>query len=225
MPALGASLATSGAVGVASDLTKAPADRVRMLPVHTDLAGLFPWGGLRRGSTVSVHGSTSLLLALLAAPTAGDSWAAVVGMPDLGVLAAAELGVAVDRLALVRHPGAELPAVLAALLDGMDLVVTPRARLTDAQARRLSVRARHRGAVLLAVGAWSGADLELCCTHARWDGIGVGHGYLSCREITVEARGRGAASRPVRTTLRLPASGGGIESVATIPRPRPAGVA
>ena len=210
MPALGASLVTSGAVGVASDLVKVPSGRVRMLPVHTDLAGLFPWGGLRRGSTVSVHGSTSLLLALLAAPTVGDSWAAVVGMPDLGVLAAAELGVAVDRLALVRHPGAELPAVVAALLDGMDLVVTPRARLTDAQTRRLSARARHRGAVLLTAGAWPGAELELRCARAGWDGIGDGHGYLTCREIAVETRGRGAASRPARAALRLPAPGGGI---------------
>jgi hypothetical protein len=225
MPALGASLATPGAVGVASDLATVPSDRVRMLPVHTDLAGLFPWGGLRRGSTVSVHGSTSLLLALLAAPTAGDSWAAVVGMPGLGVLAAAELGVAVDRLALVRHPGAELPAVLAALLDGMDLVATPRARLTDAQTRRLSARARHRGAVLLTAGAWMGADLELRCTQSRWGGIGEGHGYLSCREVTIEARGRGVASRPTRTTLRLPASGGGIGSAQPARRPRSVGVA
>lgn len=222
MPALGASLATSGAVGVASDLAKVPSGRVRMLPVHPDLSGLFPWGGLRRGSTVSVHGSTSLLLALLAEPTAGDSWAAVVGMPDLGVLAAAELGVAVDRLALVRHPGADLPVVIAALLDGMDLVVTPRGRLTDAQARRLSARARHRGAALLAFGSWPGVDLELRCASSRWDGIEQGAGCLACREVTVMARGRGAAARPVRTTLQLPASGGGIAPAQTVPRPRPA---
>src|ERR1044071_2615739 len=124
MPALGAaaSLAASSAVGVASDLASAPDDRARMLPVHPALAGLFPWGGLRRGTTVSVRGSTSLLFALLAPPTDTGSWAALVGMPDLGLRAAAELGVAVDRLALVRHPGRNLPAVVAALLDGMDLV-------------------------------------------------------------------------------------------------------
>lgn len=224
MPALGASLATSGAVGVASDLATAPTGRVRTLPVPADLAGLFPWHGLRRGGTVSVRGSTSLLLALLAESTAGGSWAAVVGMPDLGVLAAAESGVAVDRLALVRHPGAELPAVLAALLDGMDLVVTSRAKLTDAQARRLSVRARHRGAVLLSVGAWPGVDLELRCTRARWSGIGAGHGHLARREITVESRGRGAASRPARAILSLSAPGDDA-SAAPLWRPRPAGVA
>lgn len=217
MPALSASLATSGAVGVASDLATAPSGRVRILPVPPDLSGLFPWGGLRRGSTVSVRGSTSLLLALLAAPTASDSWAAVVGMPDLGVLAASELGVAVDRLALVRHPGADLPAVLAALLDGMDLVVTPRARLTDAQARRLSARARHRGAVLLTVDPWPAADLELTCTRARWAGIGQGHGHLARREVTIQARGRGAATRPARAALRLPDLAGAIAALPAVP--------
>jgi hypothetical protein len=204
MPVSGASLATSGAVGVASDLTNTPSGRVRMLPVRADLADLFPWGGLRRGSTVSVQGSASLLLALLAEATAGDSWAALVAMPHLGMTAAAELGVATDRLAMVRQPGADLPAAIAALLDGMDLVVTPRARLTDSQARRLSARARHRGAVLLTTDPWPAADVELRCVRTSWFGIGAGYGYLAAREVTVQSNGRGAAARPTRLNLHLP---------------------
>ncbi|GAB3437072.1 hypothetical protein [Actinophytocola sediminis] len=211
MPALlGASLATSSAVGVASDLTSAPSGRVRMLPVHPDLAALFPWGGLRRGSTVAVRGSTSVLLALLAAATAGDSWAGVVGLPDVGVVAAAELGVAVDRLALVRHPGADASVVVAALLDGVDLVVTARGRLTEAQARRLSARARHRGAVLLTPDPWPAVDVELRCAEVQWSGIGDGHGYLARRAAAVRSQGRGAAARPTLVELQLPGPGGGI---------------
>jgi len=220
MPALSASLATSGAVGVASDLTSAPSARVRMLPVHPDLVGLFPLGGLRRGSTVSVRGSTSLLLALLAEATARASWAAVVGLPDVGVVAAAELGVAVDRLALVRRPGPEHPRVIAALLDGMDLVVTARGRLTDAQARRLSARARHRGAVLLTSDPWPASDMDLHCTTTHWSGLGEGHGHLAYRETTIRSRGRGAATRPVHATLHLPGSTGAI-APAPVPRLAP----
>src|SRR5436305_1103558 len=87
-------------------------------------------------------------------PHAGaGSWAAVVGMPDLGLLAAAELGVVLHRLVLVPRPGTELGAVVAALLDGVDLVVvaTDGIALLRSRgaglARRLSARARHRGAV------------------------------------------------------------------------------
>jgi hypothetical protein len=224
MPALGAvsSLATSGAVGVASDLAKAPDDRSRMLPVHSDIADLLPRGGLRRGSTVAVRGSTSLLFALLARATETGSWAAVVGMPNLGLRAAAELGVAVGRLALVRHPGADLARVVAALLDGMDMVTVDPARLTDSQMHRLSARARHRGAVLLSVGPWQGADLELTQESAAWSGLGDGHGHLAARELHLLVRGRGAAARPTAASLRLPTADGGIagalrDPVGTLP--------
>jgi hypothetical protein len=218
MPALGAasSLATPGAVGVASDLASAPADRARVLPVHPALAALFPWGGLRRGVTVTVLGSTSLLFALLAPATGTGSWAALVGMPDLGLRAAGELGVAVERLVLVRHPGAHLPAVVAALLDGMDLVAVDPARLADSHLRRLSARARHRGAVLISTGPWPGADLELTPERARWTGLGDGHGFLEARDTLVTARGRGAASRPAHVEVHLPAVDGAVAA-----RPRP----
>ncbi|MCW2631720.1 MAG: hypothetical protein JWR88_682, partial [Pseudonocardia sp.] len=61
----------------------------RLLAVARPLRPLFAAGGLRRGSTVAVRGSTSLLLALLAEASAGGAWSAVVGMPGLGLVAAA----------------------------------------------------------------------------------------------------------------------------------------
>jgi hypothetical protein len=198
-------------VGAASGLAAAPLDRARVLPVHAALADLFPWGGLRRGSTVAVSGSVSLLLAVLAEATANGSWAAVVGLPDLGVLAAAELGVAVDRLALVPRPGSRPGGVVAALLDGVDLVAVVPGELGDAPARRLSARARHRGTVLLPFGPWPGADLELNCEPAGWEGLGAGHGYLRQREVVVRTRGRGAAARPAQARLLLPGPGGTIQ--------------
>ncbi|MDQ7807352.1 hypothetical protein Q5425_26750 [Amycolatopsis sp. A133] len=87
------------------------------LPVTPALAELLPGGGLWRGTTVSVLRSAALVLALLAEATRQGSWAAIVGMPDLGVAAAAELGVDLDRFALVAAPGAELVAVVSALID------------------------------------------------------------------------------------------------------------
>jgi hypothetical protein len=189
-------------VGVASGLALTPVDRDRVLPVCEALAALFPWGGLRRGSTVAVRGSVTLLLALLAEATTGGSWAGVIGMPRLGVVAAAELGVAVSRLALVPNPGPDLPAVAGALLDGMDLVVVA-ANVTDANARKLSARARNRGAVLIPFGPWPGADLELAHVRSRWTGLEDGYGHLRNRQLTVATRGRGAAARPVTATLEV----------------------
>ncbi len=123
-----------------SDAASAPAG---MLPVTPVLTELLPGGGLRRGTAVSVSGSTALLLALLAEATQEGSWAAIAGLPEIGVAAAAELGVDLDRLALVPNPGAEVVAVVSALIDGFDLVVLGPSRARGVQpqvARRLAGR-------------------------------------------------------------------------------------
>jgi hypothetical protein len=148
-----------------------------------------------------------LLFALMAAATAEGCWAAVVGLPGCGALAAAELGVAVHRLALVPRPGrdqGEVEKTVAALLDGFDLVAlaTP---VTPATSRKLSARARHRKAVLLPFTVpWPGSDVELTATSGQWTGLSTGHGLLTTHTVTVQATGRGAAARPRRTTVVLP---------------------
>ncbi|MGH3755687.1 MAG: hypothetical protein ACRDRP_23950, partial [Pseudonocardiaceae bacterium] len=140
-------------------------------PVAEPLAPLLPGGGLRRGSVVAVQGSTTLLLALLAGATARGVWAVVIGVGDLGVLAAAEAGVAVQRLALVPWPGPDPAPVVAALLDGMGLVALVGAdRMPSGARRSLAARARQRGSVLLPLGRWPGADVELDCRAEAWHG-------------------------------------------------------
>src|SRR3954451_10084986 len=103
----------------------------RVLPVAPELSGLVPSRGLRRGGPVAVatgreapaSGGTSLLLALLAEASRSGSWCAVVGVPSLGAIAAAESGIALDRLPLVPDPATEWATVVAALIDGVDVVV------------------------------------------------------------------------------------------------------
>lgn len=192
------------AVGLLDGSALVQADQEKVLPVGDGLAALFPHGGLRRGSTVVARGSITVLLALLAEATEQGSWAAVVGMPELGLLAAAELGVAIERVAVVPKPGAEFGAVVAALLDGMDIVaVEPGPALAPQLARRLSARARNRGSVIVSCAPWPAADLELICGAATWDGLGPGHGHLTTCALPVQARGRGAAARPVRRNLTV----------------------
>lgn len=191
----------------------------RILPVVPELSGLLPGRGLRRGSTVAVTpaqvaGGTSLVLALLAAASRAGSWCAVVGVPALGALAAAELGIALDRLALVPHPGPEWPTVVAALIDGVDVVVAAIPGPVAAPvAGRLAARARQRGSVLVPYGRWDGADVSLRVVHGRWEGLGQGRGRLRRRLLTVAARGRGAAARPREATVWLPTPVGGYRSM------------
>ena len=177
----------------------------RVMPVPDALAGLFPWGGMRLGSVVSVQGSACLLFALLSTASAAGVWSAVIGREDLGLLAAAEVGVEVRRLALVPRPGAELAAVTSALLDGMELVaIAGMERLTSAEVRRLTGRARQRGAVLLPLGDWPGADVRLRCERIEWFGLSAGYGRLRSMRMTVRATGRGASARTRTAVIDLP---------------------
>jgi hypothetical protein len=186
----------------------------RILPVVPELTGLLPGRGLRRGSTVALaaaqaSGGTSLMLALLAAASRTGSWCAVVGVPALGALAAAELGISLDRLALIPYPGPEWPTVVAALIDGVDVVVVAVPGPVAAPvAGRLAARARQRGSVLMPYGRWDGADVTLQVVQGRWEGLGQGRGRLRRRRVTIAARGRGAAARPREVTVWLPAAVG-----------------
>jgi hypothetical protein len=188
-----------------------PGDDGRMLPVAPPLRAVLPAQGLRRGSVVAVRGSTSLLLTLIAKASANGSWSALVGRPDLGLAAAAEAGLDLARLALIPHPGAELVGVTAALLDGIDLVVVADVEpLRAGDRQRLAARARGRGSVLLPLGRWPGADVELRCTGRRWHGLVRGAGRLRSRTVRVEVRGRGVAARGRSAELVLPPSPAGL---------------
>jgi hypothetical protein len=175
----------------------------QVLPVAPVLAesGLLPPHGVRRGSVVVVAGSTSLALALAAGPSAAGSWCAAVGMPALGLVAAAEAGIALERFALVPAvPADQWATVVAALVDTVDVVlVAPPPRMRAADGRRLAARARERGAVLVSVNGWSDApDLRLTVDGVRWSGIGDGHGHLRERRLRVVVDGRRALARPKR---------------------------
>ena len=205
-----------------------------MLPVADPLVPLLPGGGLRRGSTVAVPrapGATSLLLALLAETSAGGAWAGVVGRPELGLVAAAEAGVRLERLALVPRPGADLMAVTVALLDGMDVVAV-------AGAERAGVRGRRPAA---ACGQGPAARVRCCWRSGRGRGPtsswaagravagpglrGGGGGRLCARRVRVQLRGRGVAPGGRGAGLLLPAAGGGGRGAAGGADARPSAAA
>ena len=177
----------------------------QVLPVAPSLGDLLPHG-LRRGSVVVVRGSTSLALALAAGASAAGSWCAAVGMPHLGLVAAAEAGIVLERFALVPavDPG-QWATVVAALVDAMDVVLLdPPRHMKAGDGRRLAARARERGAVLVSVAGWSEApDLRLSVDGVRWTGIGAGHGHLQERSLRVVVDGRRALARARRAEVTL----------------------
>ena len=203
-------------------------DEPAVLPVAAPLADALPRGGLSRGSVVSVlgQGATSLLFTLLVGPAgATGRWAALVGMPGLGLRAAAELGVDLDRVAVIPDPGPDVLQVVSILIDGVDLIAVAlpsSARPTPSRQRVLAGRLRQRGAVLLVAGPWPGADLVLTGRWAGWHGLGRGHGRLRDRELVVQVGGRRAAGRGCTVELLLRADRDAVRVVPAVPVAVPA---
>lgn len=191
----------AGASEVPPPLAATGTDPEAILPVPPALSGLFPEGGLRRGSTVQVSGGMSVLLALAAAAMGEESWCALVDLPDAGLAAAAALGLALDRVVVVPRPGPDTPVVLAAVADGFDVLVLGRgAGLAERDRRSLTARLRVRGAVLLTTEPWAGADVVLRVAARTWQGVGRGDGLLRTGVLELAARHR---RFPVELTVRV----------------------
>jgi len=197
----------------------------RALPTHPALGDLLPGGALAAGGVYAVDNSTTLALGLLQGPSAAGSWCAVVGVPDLGVEAAAGLGLDLERLVLVPHPGEQWLSVLSALIDVVSVVLVKppapahgRPRLGDAVASKLASRLRQREAVLVSLGdgsgePWPRTDARLTVTASTWAGIGAGFGHLTARQVTVSSTSRSWAGRAKSRRLWLPGPDQQLEAV------------
>jgi len=181
----------------------------RLLPTHPALAELLPGGGLKQGAMYSVDSSATLLLALLAGPSAAGSWCGVVGVPEFGIEAAASFGVDLDRLIFVPTPGDQWLAVTAAIADVLTVVVVKPPRLaSEGNLARLTARLRQRGSTLLVVGSWpqgswAQSEAMLSLSQSSWTGIENGAGHLTARQVTVTVSTR-AGGRPRSTRMWLP---------------------
>ncbi len=197
--------------------------RDRVLPVVPALGSLLPEAGLVRGSIVGCQGPTALSVALatVSEASAAGSWLACVGLPTLGLRAANELGIALERLVMVSSrvgpadlSGSSLANMMSALIDGFDLIVLHGPPGIQAGAARgLQARLQARGAVLVVVGDPGPfiCDVTIVGLSAEWEGLGDGTGRLARRRLVLSATGR-RSPRVRQVEVWLPGAGGGIEA-------------
>jgi hypothetical protein len=185
----------------------------RARAVRGPFAALFPQG-LRPGTSAAVRAARPSLesaamrnaITLAAGVVPADGWVAAVGVPSLGVLAAAEAGLALDHLVFFAAPTTVWGTVAIAAVDAFDVVVlSVPARPRAAEVRRLITRTRERGNTVIAIGpgvsAWGG-EARLLTSSVEWDGLGDGHGTLQSCRVSIELDGRGSV-RPRQVDLVL----------------------
>ncbi|MFD8731446.1 hypothetical protein [Streptomyces sp. NPDC059611] len=183
--------------------------------VSTPLEVLLPGGRIRPGTAVCVGGDGALALELAAHAAAGLAGWAALGMPDIGLLAAADAGLDPVLGLLVDDPGTAWGPVLSLLLEAVPVVLVGTAgHVPDRIARRLGAVMRRSGSVLVAMGEWPGAELRLRVREARWEGVGLdGTGLLRGRRTTVVASGRGSAAAERSVEMWLPGPTGAGEAI------------
>ncbi len=162
--------------------------------------------GLPKGTVAVLSGARSLPVSMAASVSAAGGHVAVVGLPDFGLLAAAEMGADLSRLAVIPQPGTDPVEVAAVLMDGMDLVILVLAgrRVPAGRARALVARARQRGCTLLVTqGDWQGASVRMDARVSGYeitsgpgasaDSAGApvaGFGRISAVRVSIRTRGR-----------------------------------
>jgi hypothetical protein len=169
------------------------------LPVPQLLADVLP-DALPRGTVAVLSGARSLALNMVAAVTAGGGTAAIVGQPDVGLLAAVEMGADLSRLAVIPDPGTDPVEVAAVLMDGMDLIVLALGgrSVPLTRARAVVARAQHKGCTLLVTdGDWQGASIRLKARVCGYETTSdkPGFGRISKVRLEVRAAGRRAIRR------------------------------
>lgn len=202
-----------------------------VLPVPEPVAGLLPRGGLVPGSVAAVSGAMTLPVALLAAASAAGATAALVGLPQLNLAMAADLGADLSRIAVVPATSpatgaVDLLEVAAVLMDGIDLVLVGIDRVTPSRARVLTGRARRQSSTLVAVGptgAWPGAAVRLDAQVAGYRHLPLrrnGYGRIGGLQVDVRAAGTGIVPRGVRCELVAPGIGedGPLKLMTVAPR-------
>ena len=182
------------------------------------LGVLFGPRGLRRGNTVLIggsrgHGMTSLAFGLCAGPTRDRRWVGMLNLSRASLVAATELGVALEHLVVIPHPVERVAGTASILMEACSLVLLGSDRPVGIHdARRLQRRAREYQCVLVVLtppiatrtgSSWSTAsqrywpevpDTLIEVTKSTAVGVGRGDGHLSSRQLRVEVTHRRSTS-------------------------------
>lgn len=181
------------------------------IPVAPALASLLPSSGLERGGVYACAGDApmSLLFSLVATATSVGSWLAFVDVPRVGLMAAHEYGMALQRVMCVNSGGhtQSYAQVVGALVDGVDLVVVSSPACSAAEARRVVARAKSSGSVLIILGRAGqfSPDVVLSSSTTEWHF----HTHASSRTMSVQAHGRRVYNQRA-LTVQLPAADGAV---------------
>lgn len=183
-------------------------DPALVVAAPEELAEALPGGGLPRGKATQSTQCPALIVALLSQATAAGGYAAVVGWDELSLAGVAELGGALERIAVIPKPGADPLAIVGALVEGMDLVVfrsASRLDLSVARSRPLLAKLRKGTAALVLVECSVPSPAVLLEGRvAGFRGIRPGRGRIVGFDVEVSVQAKGYGKQQVTLHIGKP---------------------
>lgn len=164
------------------------------------------------GGAGLVHRTDSLLagLLLLAEGMREGAWGAIVGIPDLGIEGALDLGVPVERSVLVPTPGAAALEAVATLGEALPIVLARVGDTSHPVAARVAARMRAAGSRLIVLGRWPAPSSTSRGGGVRWAhataAAGGGAGRLVGGSLLLSAHGVDGILREGLLPLRFSGS-------------------
>jgi hypothetical protein len=149
------------------------------------------------GSVLRLSGSMAALWAIAGVALGSEDWCVVVGLPDAGLLAAAEAGLALDRTVLIPYLDTEVLRVLAGLVDAYALVVIGPLNISGADRRRIEARLRYTGGRLIVFGDWKGARVTVKVSRVLIEGLGENERQVGTLKLDSEISFRGGFARGI----------------------------
>ncbi|OFJ63396.1 hypothetical protein HMPREF2854_00245 [Actinomyces sp. HMSC075B09] len=129
-------------------------EKARLSLVKAETAvGVSP-APLRAGNVWHVRGGNEALFEAMLSLRKGGQWIGIVGIKNVGWCAALEKGVPLEKVIFVPRVKEKPLKVLAALIDGVDLVVAGPLPLSAQNQRALAGRARSRRSSVLTTVPW-----------------------------------------------------------------------
>ncbi|MDR2378838.1 MAG: hypothetical protein LBD70_05385 [Bifidobacteriaceae bacterium] len=138
------------------------------------------------GTVARVNGSMAAFWTVAAAGMGAEDWAAIAGLPEAGLLAAAEAGLVLSRSVVVPDLGVQPLKVLAGLVDAYGLVAAGGLDLGAGDRRRIEARLRFTGGRLVTTGKWGGAKLAVNVKARHGLPLGEGQGLTGQPRFDLE---------------------------------------
>ncbi|MFY9262043.1 MAG: hypothetical protein GX483_07305 [Actinomycetaceae bacterium] len=141
------------------------------------LTPIFPHG-IPRALPLIMHGSVVAAILLAGIAVQQGAWVAIIGVRNIGWSVLQASGISAERCVYIPEASRQAAQVIAAAIEGFDVVIVGEVELDRRAQRVIERRVRNRNTVFIFNGRWFGPGEHLECALHSVSGISQGGGHI-----------------------------------------------